>query len=128
MSEKPEILSRREREMMDVIYRRGEATAAQVREGLAEPPSDSAVRTILRILEEKGHLAHRKEGNRFVFSPVTPPGTARRSALRRVLDTFFASEPERAFEALLDVSGGDLSEEELDRISAMIDRARKEGR
>ena len=128
MPARPESLSRREREMMDVIYRRGEATAAQVRAGLPEPPSDSAVRTILRILEEKGHLTHRKEGHRFVFSPTTSPGKARRSALRRVLDTFFADEPEQAFAALLDVSGDDLSKEELDRISALIDQARKEGR
>jgi predicted transcriptional regulator len=128
MVNESESLSRREREMMDVIYRRGEATAAQVREGLAEPPSDSAVRTILRILEGKGHLTHRREGNRFVFSPTTPPGKARRSALRRVVDTFFADEPEEAFEALLDVSGRDLSEKELDRLSALIDKARKEGR
>ena len=105
-----------------------EATAAQVREGLAEPPSDSAVRTILRILEEKGQVKHRKEGNRFVFSPVTPRGKAQRSALRRVLDTFFADEPEQAFQALLDVSGEDLSKDELDRISDLIERARKEER
>jgi predicted transcriptional regulator len=128
MVNESESLSRREREMMDVIYRLGEATAAQVREGLAEPPSDSAVRTILRILEGKGHLTHRRESNRFVFSPTTPPGKARRSALRRVVDTFFADEPEEAFEALLDVSGRDLSEKELDRLSALIDKARKEGR
>ena len=121
-------LSRREREMMDVVYRLGEATAEEVRRTLLEPPSYSSVRTILRILERKGHLKHRKEGPRFVFSPTVPPREARRSALRRILKTFFAGAPDQAFATLLDLSGEDLSEEELDRISAAIENARKEGR
>ena len=123
-----ERLSRREREMMEVVYRLGEATAAEVRQGLADPPSYSSVRTTLRILEEKGHLTHRKEGPRYVFSPTVPPRQARQSALKHVLRTFFSGAPHQAFAALLDISGRDLTPEELDRISGLIDRARKEGR
>jgi predicted transcriptional regulator len=123
-----ESLSRREREMMEVVYRLGEATAAEVRQGLLDPPSYSAVRTTLKILEEKGRLTHRKEGPRFVYSPTVPPRQARRSALRQVLRTFFAGAPDQAFAALLDVSERDLTPEELDRIAGLIDRARKEGR
>ncbi len=124
----PEALSRREREMMDVIHRLGEATAAEVRRGLDAPPSDSSVRTILRILEEKGHLTHRKEGTRYVFRSTIPPRQARRSALSRVLKTFFAGAPDQAFATLLDLSGGDLSPEDLDRISTLVEEAREEGR
>ena len=123
-----ENLSRREREMMEVVYRLGEATAVEIRRGLSQPPSDSAVRTTLRILEEKGHLTHRKDGPRFVFTPTVPPRNARRSALRRVLKTFFPGSPEQAFATLLDVSGRDLTDEELDRIAAVVERARKEER
>ena len=123
-----ESLSRREREMMDIVYRLGEATAAEVRQGLADPPSYSAVRTTLRILEEKGHLEHRKDGPRYVFSPTVPPRQARRSALRRVMKTFFAGAPDQAFAALLDISGRDLTPEELDRIAGLIEKAREEDR
>jgi len=124
----PEALSRREREMMDVVHRLGEATAAEVRHGLADPPGDSSVRTILRILERKGHLTHRKEGTRHVFRSTVPPRQARRSALSRVLKTFFAGAPDQAFATLLDLSGDDLTAEDLDRISALVEEAREEGR
>ncbi len=123
-----EKLSRREREIMDVVYRAGEATAVDARKGLADPPSYSAVRATLRILEEKGHLKHRRDGRRYVFSPTVSPKTVRRSAMSKLVKTFFDGSPEQAVAALLDMSAKDLSAEELARISEMIDRAKKEGR
>jgi predicted transcriptional regulator len=114
--------------MMEIVYRLGAATAREVRQGLAEPPSDSSVRTILRILEDKGHLTHRKEGARFVYSPTVPARAARRSILRGVLEAFFPGAADEAVATLLDVSGRSLTEEELDRITALIERARREGR
>jgi predicted transcriptional regulator len=128
-SEEPwDRLSRRERELMEVVYRRGEATVEEVRRGLSDPPSYSSVRTILRILEEKGRLRHRKEGARYVYHPVVPAREARRSALRGIVDTFFSGAPDEAFATLLDLSEGDLTEEELDRLSEMIEKVREEGR
>jgi len=123
-----EKFSRREREIMDLVYRKGEATAGEVRKGLADPPSYSAVRATLRILEEKGHLTHRRDGRRYVFSPTLSPKTVRRSALSKLVKTFFDDSPEQAVAALLNMSGKDLDEEELARIAAMIERAREEGR
>lgn len=120
-------LSRRERQIMDIIYRRGRATVAQVLEELPDPPSYSAVRAMLRVLEEKGHLEHEQEGPRYVYSPTLPRERARRSALRRLLDTFFEGSPEEAVAALLDMSA-DLTDEELERLSRLIEEARKEGR
>src|SRR5256885_10772649 len=96
-------LSRREREIMDVIYRTGRATAAEVLDQLAEPPSYSAVRALLRVLEEKGHLRHEEDGPRYVFVPTVPRERARASALRRVLHTFFDGSTEQAVAALLDL-------------------------
>lgn len=121
-------LSRRERQIMDVIYELGEATAAQVQERIPDPPSYSAVRAMLRILEEKGHLEHRQDGPRYVYTPVTPRDEARESALRRVLRTFFDDSAEKAVAALLDLSSRDLSDDELDRLERMIEDARREGR
>jgi predicted transcriptional regulator len=121
-------LSRREREMMEVVYRLGEATAEEVRSNLEEPPSYSSVRTTLGILERKGHLTHRKEGPRYVFGPTVPAREARRSALRRVLDTFFSGAPDQAFATLLDLKARDLTDKELDRIGKLIEKARREGR
>lgn len=113
---------------MDIIYRHGQASAAEVRQELPEPPSYSAVRALLRVLEEKGHVRHERQGRRYVYRPTLPAQEARRSALRRVLATFFDDSPERAVAALLDMSGDDLSEAELERLAELIERARKEGR
>jgi predicted transcriptional regulator len=121
-------LSRRERQIMDILYRQGRATAAEIHEALPDPPSYSAVRAMLRILEEKGHIRHEAEDLRYVFMPVVPRDKARRSAVRHMLDTFFDGSPEQAVATLLDVSARDLSEKDLDRMAALIDKARKEGR
>ena len=123
-----EHLSRRERQIMDVIYRFGQATAQEVREHLPDPPSYSAVRALLRVLEEKGHVAHRQDGPRYVHLPTVPREEARRSALRQLLGTFFDGSAEQAVAALLDMSGRQLSDDELDRLSDLIERARQEGR
>jgi predicted transcriptional regulator len=121
-------LSRREREIMEVIYRRGQATAAEVLEGMPDPPSYSAVRAMLRVLEEKGHLRHEQRGPRYVFLPTVPREQARRSALRQLVQTFFDGSTEQAVAALLDQSDSKLSGVELDRLARLIDQARKEGR
>jgi predicted transcriptional regulator len=121
-------LSRREREIMDVIYRTGRATAAEVLDQLADPPSYSAVRALLRVLEEKGHLRHEEDGPRYVFVPTVPRERARASALRQLLHTFFDGSTEQAVAALLDLSSSRLSDAELARLSQLIADARKEGR
>lgn len=123
-----EHLSRREKQIMDVVYRLGRATASEVREGLPDPPGYSAVRALLRVLEEKGHLRHESDGPRYVYLPTVPARRASRSALRGVLDTFFGGSAEHAVAALLDLSREDLTEEDLDRLARLIDRARSEGR
>jgi predicted transcriptional regulator len=121
-------LSRRERQIMDVIYRRGRATAAEVLEGLPDPPSYSAIRALLRVLEEKGHLRHEQDGPRYVFLPTLGREKARRSALRQLVQTFFEGSTAQAVAALLGEPNANLSDEELDRLSSLIDQARKEGR
>ncbi len=121
-------LSRRERQIMDAIYRRGQATSAEVLEDLPDPPSYSAVRAMLRVLEEKGHLQHVQQGPRYVFLPTVPRDQARRSALQQLVRTFFDGSAEQTVAALLDLSDRKLSDAELDRLSQLIDRARKEGR
>jgi predicted transcriptional regulator len=121
-------LSRRERQIMDVIYARGSATAAEVEAALPDAPTYSAVRALLRILEEKGHLKHTMDGPRYVFAPVVPRNSARESALRGVVRTFFDGSPAGAVAALLDMSGDKLTPQDLDEISALLKRARKEGR
>lgn len=121
-------LSRRERQIMDIVYRQGQATAAEVLEALPDPPSYSAVRAMLRILEEKGHLRHEQQGPRYVFLPTLPRDKASRSALKQLVQTFFDGSTEQAVAALLDLSGSKLSSDELDRLSDLIDQARKEGR
>jgi BlaI family transcriptional regulator, penicillinase repressor len=117
-------LSRRERQIMDVIYARGQATAAEVAETIPDPPSYSAVRALLRILEEKGHLRHEQQGLRYVFIPTVKRANARRSALKGIVKTFFDGSVEQTVAALLGQQK--LSPEELDRLAQMIDRARKE--
>jgi BlaI family penicillinase repressor len=121
-------LSRRERQIMDVLYARGRATAQEVLEALPDPPSYSAVRALLRVLEDKGHVSHGHDGPRYVFAPVVAREKARRSALRRVLDTFFDGSAEQAVAALLDLQSSKLDPEELDRLAKLIAKARKEGR
>ncbi len=121
-------LSRRERQIMDVLYRLGRATVAEILAAIPDPPSYSAVRAMLRILEEKKHILHEEKDLRYVFMPVVSRDKARRSALRHMLDTFFDGSPEQAVAALLDVSARNLSEEELDRLAALIEKAKGEGR
>ena len=121
-------LSRRERQIMDIVYRLGEATAAEVMENLPDPPSYSAVRALLRILEEKSHLRHRQEGPRYVYVPTEPVDAAKQSALKHVLSTFFEGSVSQAVAALLDLSRDDLSDAELARLARLIDQANQEGR
>jgi predicted transcriptional regulator len=120
-------LSRRERQIMDVLYRQGKATAAEVREGMPEPPSYSAVRAMLRILEEKGHVRHEQDGPRYLYVPTVGRERAKRSALRHLVNTFFEGSAEQVVAALLDVSAPEMTDAELSRLSAMIEKARKEG-
>jgi len=128
MGTDPNQLSRRERQIMEVIYAHERATAAEVREHLPDPPSYSAVRAMLRILEEKGHLHHENDGPRYVFLPTTPREQARETALRGVVQTFFGGSPENAVAALLDLGDDDLDPEALERIAKRIAEARREGR
>jgi len=115
--------SRRERQIMDVIYRLGSATVAEIAARLPNPPTATAVRTMLRILEQKGHLRHDMDGLRHVYSPVVPAEQANRSVLRDVVETFFQGSHARAMATLLELRAP-LSDEELDRLRALIDRAR----
>ncbi len=121
-------LSRREREIMEVLYRNGPATAGDVLAGLPDPPGYSAVRGLLRVLENKGHVRHVADGTRYIYLPTLPRDRAGRPALQNVLTTFFDGSTEKAVAALLDLSRADLSDEELDRLSNLIDQARAEGR
>ena len=128
MADRPaEQLSRRERQIMDIVYRRGRATAAEVLAELPDPPTKTAVRTLLRILEDKGHLKHRQEGLAYVYLPSRPRAQAGRSALRRVLQTFFDGSLEKAVAAHLGDDAADLSPEELGRLADLIRQARKKG-
>lgn len=129
MSHKSHIhLSRRERQIMDIIYRRGQATAAEVLEELPDPPSYSAVRAMLRLLEEKGVVRHQQDGPRYVFLPTVSREKAKQSAMKQLLQTFFDDSTEQAVAALLDMSRAKLSDKELGRLAEMIEQARKEGR
>lgn len=120
-------LARRERQIMDILYRRGRATAAEVMEGLTGEPSYSTVRTQLRVLETKGHVHHEEEGLRFVYMPAVPRHAARKSALRHLVDTFFDGSAESVVAAVLGGEGTKLSNDELDRIAELIAKARKDG-
>ena len=121
-------LSRRERQIMDVLYQLGEATAAEVQERLPEAPSYSAVRAMLRILEDKGHIAHSEDGPRYVYRPVVARDTAQKSAVSHLLRTFFDGSVEAAMTALLDATDRKLSRAEVDRLSSLIEQRRREGR
>jgi BlaI family transcriptional regulator, penicillinase repressor len=121
-------LARRERQIMDVLYRRGRATAAEVMGDLPGNPSYSTVRTQLRVLEEKGQVRHEEEGLRYVYSPAVPRHTARRSALRHLVNTFFDGSAEKVVGALLGGEGARISEDELARIAELVAKAKKESK
>ena len=121
-------LTRRERQIMDILYRRGRATAAEVMSDLTGDPNYSTVRTQLRVLEEKGQVRHEEEGLRYVYSPAVPRRTARKSALRHLVDTFFDGSAEQVVGALLGGEGARLSEDELVRIAEMVAKAKKESK
>ena len=121
-------LSRRERQIMDIIYQRGQATAAEVLENLPNPPGYSAVRAMLRLLEEKGYVKHEQDGPRYLFKPTLAREKARKSAMKQMLETFFDGSTEQAVAAFLNLSKSKLGKEELDRLSRMIETAKKEGR
>src|SRR5918994_6842737 len=120
-------LSRRERQIVDILYAQGRATAAEVLSALPDPPSYSAVRAMLRILEEKGHVRHEQDGPRYVYAPTVARENAKRSALNHMLRTFFDGSAEQAISALLDDSSSKLSDAELDRLARLIDQARATG-
>jgi predicted transcriptional regulator len=121
-------LSRRERQIMEILYQRGKASASEVRQAMEDAPSYSAVRAMLRVLEEKGHVRHQEEGLKYVYSPVVARDKAKRSAVKHLLETFFGGSPEQAVAALLDVSATRLTPEELDRMASMIEKAKREGK
>jgi predicted transcriptional regulator len=121
-------LSRREREMMNIIFARGRATATEVLEAMAEPPSYSAVRATLRVLEQKGHLKHQHDGARYVYIPTVNRERVRISALDQLLTTFFDGSAAHVVATLIERQKGTMSDEELDQLSQLIDQARKEGR
>ncbi|HVS63872.1 MAG TPA: BlaI/MecI/CopY family transcriptional regulator [Thermoanaerobaculia bacterium] len=122
------LLSRRERQILDIVYRLEQATVSQVREQLPEPPSYSAVRGLMRILEEKGHLGHRQDGPRYVYSATVPRDEARRSAMSHLVSTFFDGSVEGAVATLLDLDSTEVDSETYDRLAELIERAREEGR
>jgi predicted transcriptional regulator len=118
-------LSRRERQIIDILYQKGKATAQEVMDGMADAPGYSAVRSHLATLEEKGHVRHEKDGAKYVFIPKLRPEKAKQSEIRRLIRTFFGGSREQAVAALLDVSPQEFSEEELDRLAELIEKARK---
>jgi predicted transcriptional regulator len=120
--------SRREREIMDALYRLGKASAAEVREALAEPPTYTAIRTLLTILEKKGHVRHTSDGTRYIYEPAVARDQMGRRAIGSVLATFFDNSVEQAVTALLTQDDAQISPEDLKRLAQLIDKARKEGR
>ena len=121
-------LSRRERQIMDILYQRGKSSASEVLEAMPDPPGYSAVRAMLRVLEEKGHVKHQAEGLKYVYVPTVARDKAKRSAVKHLLDTFFKDAPEQVVAALLDVSSTRLTRAELDRMAEMIEKAKREGK
>lgn len=120
-------LSRRERQIMDILYRQGRASASEIHQGLPDRPSYSAVRAKLRVLEEKGHIRHEEQALRYVYLPLVSRDRARQSALRHLLKTFFDDSAEQAITALLDLKSAVLDREKLDRLSESIEKAKQEG-
>src|ERR1700680_631485 len=121
-------VSRRERHIMEILYQRGKASASEVRESLGAAPGYSAVRAMLRVLEDKGHIKHQAEGLKYVYLPIVTRDKAKRTAVKHLLDTFFGDSPEQVVAALLDVSSKRLTHEELDRMAEMIEKAKREGK
>lgn len=119
-------LSRRERQILDILYARGRATATEIQAALPDPPSNSATRALLRILEDKGHIRHESDGPRYVFLPRVSRQKARAAALKHMLATFFDGSAAEAAAALVDGSAANLSSQDLDQLQSLIDRARKE--
>jgi predicted transcriptional regulator len=128
MLEKQHTLSRRERQIMDALIARGRASAADIQSLIPDPPGYSAIRATLRVMEDKGYIRHEQNGPAYVYAPKIAPERAKRSAVKHILNTFFAGSAERMVAALLDVSSGSLDGSELDRIAAMVEDARREGR
>ncbi len=125
---KPAALSRREREIMDIVHRLGRASVTDVMTALSGKPAYSTVRAQLRVLEDKGHVRHEEEQLRYVYLPAESPQKVRRSAVKHLVETFFEGSPEKVVEALVGRDGDRLSDEELDRIAQLIERARREGK
>ena len=125
---KPAALSRREREIMDIVHRLGRASVTEVMTALSGKPAYSTVRAQLRVLEDKGHVRHEEEQLRYVYLPAESPQKVRRSAVKHLVETFFEGSPEKVVEALVGRDGDRLSDEELDRIAQLIERARREGK
>lgn len=121
-------LSRRERQIMEILYQRGKASVSEVRAAMEDAPGYSAVRAMLRVLEEKGHVRHQAERLKYVYVPVVNREKAKRSAMKQLVDTFFSDAPEQVVAALLDVSARRLTAEDLDRMAEMIEQAKREGR
>ena len=121
-------LSRRERQIMDIVYVMGKVSVAQVLERIPNPPSYSAIRALLKVLEKKGHLKHKQEGPRYIYFPTLPREKARQNALKHIMQTFFDDSTEDVVAALLNISEGSLSEIDYKRLSELIKKARKEGR
>jgi BlaI family transcriptional regulator, penicillinase repressor len=119
-------LSRRERQVMNILYARGQATAAEIHEALPDPPTFSATRAIIRTLEEKGHIRHAEQGLRYIYTPVVPAEKAKRSALAHVVSTFFAGSPSQLMATLLESSTANVTDDELRRLEEMIQRAKEE--
>jgi BlaI family penicillinase repressor len=128
MPKQTDPLSRREREMMNIIFTRGRASAGEVMESMAEPPSYSAVRATLRVLENKGHLKHQHDGSRYVYLPTVNREKVRNSALDQLLTTFFDGSAANVVATLLERQRGKLTDDDLDRLTVLIEKARKEGR
>jgi BlaI family penicillinase repressor len=121
-------LSRRERQILEILYQRGKASASEVRAAMEDAPSNSAVRTLLRVLEEKGHVRRKAEGLKYVYAPTIAREKAKRTAVKHLLNTYFNGSPEQIVAALLDVSSTQLTREELDRMTEMIEKAKREGK
>jgi predicted transcriptional regulator len=121
-------LSRRERQIIDVLYRLGRATAAEIMAAVPGQPTSSTIRTQLRVLERKGHVRHEEEGQRFIYSPTLARRDARKSALRHLVETFYDGSAEKIVAAVLGGEGARMSDAELERIAAMVEKARKESR
>src|SRR5712671_4739897 len=124
----PDGLSRRERQIMDILYQRGKSSATEVREAMPNAPGYSAVRAMLRVLEDKGHVRHQAEGLKYVYVPTVTRDKAKRTAVKHLMETFFNDSPEQIVAALLDVSSTRLTREELNRMAEMIEKAKREDR